>query len=718
MSERPGRPLGDRLLGALPLTLAFLWLCVLYWWQAWGHSSPWLFGDELELAQLSRSIAESGKPALRGESHGFQTLYAYLLAPAWWIDDVHGAYATIKYAGVVIMTCVLFPTYALARLLVSKPAALFAAVATAAIPALAYTPFLVEEPLAYPYAALCLFLIVKALASRSRWWLLGAAAACVVAPFVRAQLALLPVVYALGAAYIAWTGERVRRWRSTWSAGDYVGAFVLVTGAAVAFAAVLGRQSTSWQVATAAPFRGRMFEYGLWAAGALTIGLGVLPVVAGLAALVRPRFEHRSRELRAFVGVAAASILCFGLYAATKAAYISTVFANRVVERNLIYLVPLLMVATALWLDRPKLRPVAVAAAAGFAAYVLTTTPYQMEFHFYSDAPGLAILQMANRNLAFTPGTAEWVLLAALGVALVLLFAARLLRRRRPLRRAVVALAALLVLAWTLAGEISAGDASNSFSRDFLHGFPDPEDWIDRETKGAPTMYLGQGIRDPNGVWLLEFWNRSIKYVWSLDNSAPGPGPTVTPNISGRDGRLQQQRGELKYVVTEPGIEVVGDVVAKGQYLAAGVPAEWRLFRIDYPVRLRTATQGVFSDGWMGEQATFAQYSTRSGKPGFALVTISRKGWGGTNVPGNVTIRVGELEIGKDFQPRLGRVTGVRRWVVNAHEERRFVIPAPAPPVRVEVRISPTFVPNDLDPGIGDRRELGAQVGFGFTDRP
>ena len=38
-----------------------------------------------------------------------------------------------------------------------------------------------------------------------------------------------------------------------------------------------------------------MIDYGLWAAGALTIGLGVLPVVAGLAALVRPPSASRGR---------------------------------------------------------------------------------------------------------------------------------------------------------------------------------------------------------------------------------------------------------------------------------------------------------------------------------------------------------------------------------------------------------------------------------------
>ena len=61
------------------------------------------------------------------------------------------------------MTAVVFPTYFLARTIVGKPAALFAATAAAAVPALAYSQVISEEALAYPYAALCFFLIAKAI---------------------------------------------------------------------------------------------------------------------------------------------------------------------------------------------------------------------------------------------------------------------------------------------------------------------------------------------------------------------------------------------------------------------------------------------------------------------------------------------------------------------------------------------------------------------------
>ena len=53
------RTLADRFLAAFPLLAVFFWLCVVYAWEAWRHGSPWLFGDELELTQLSRAIADT-----------------------------------------------------------------------------------------------------------------------------------------------------------------------------------------------------------------------------------------------------------------------------------------------------------------------------------------------------------------------------------------------------------------------------------------------------------------------------------------------------------------------------------------------------------------------------------------------------------------------------------------------------------------------------------
>jgi hypothetical protein len=120
------------LVAALPLLTIFFWLCLIYGWQAWGNPAPWLNSDEFERAQLARAIAATGHEAQRTVPHAFDSLYTYLIAPAWRIGDMSRAYGVAKGIGVVTMTAIVFPAYLLARLFVAQRWALFACVAAAA----------------------------------------------------------------------------------------------------------------------------------------------------------------------------------------------------------------------------------------------------------------------------------------------------------------------------------------------------------------------------------------------------------------------------------------------------------------------------------------------------------------------------------------------------------------------------------------------------------
>ena len=273
----PTRPAGrvDRLYRAVPLATAFLWLVVLYGWQTRGHVTPWLFTDELKLAQISRSIAETGHAAQRGHPSELpDAVRVSCSRRSGRSTTSRTAYAAIKYVGVFVMTSAIFPTYFLARMIVSKPWALFAAVGAVATPALAYAPFLVEEPAAYPWATLCLFLIAKALAARTRWWVARRRRGRLVAPFVRGQLAVLIAVYVARGRSSSLLDERAgKALAADVVDGDWIGAVVLGIGAIILFSAVVGAHSQTWFIATGF-YRHRTIVYGLWAAGAFTIGLG------------------------------------------------------------------------------------------------------------------------------------------------------------------------------------------------------------------------------------------------------------------------------------------------------------------------------------------------------------------------------------------------------------------------------------------------------------
>lgn len=712
-------PRVDRLIGAVPLVSGFLILCFLYLWQAHNHHTPWLFTDELELTQISRAIAETGHAARRGVPYSIHSLSTVLVSPAWLDGNTPTAYAIAKGIGVVVMASVIFPAYGLARLVCRPATALFAALGAAMIPSMAYSSMLLEEPLAYPWATLCLYLGAKSIATRRRRWIVPTLVTAAAAPLVRGQLVAVPMAVVLAALLYAWGSDRFRERRRSWSPWDWVGAAVVAAAALVLASAVVGGYSHEWAVATQ-DYKGRMVEYGLWAAGALTIGLGVFPVVAGLASLARPKGEQRTRESRALQSISLASLFAFGLYTAIKAAYISTVFATLVEERNLIYVSPLLFAGTGLWLERRRVRLVPLALSAGFALSVILITPYQMDRRLYGDALGLAVLENANRVLAWTPSTARTVLIVFLAISVAVLLVPFALRGgTRRVGAWVAGIVAVLVLAWNLTGQISASNASNAFSSEFLANYPKPYDWVDRAIGNQGFIYLGQNITDANGLWLLEFWNRNLKQMWSLDATAKGPGRTVTPNVLNVRGELTQP--PTRYVVAGPGVHLVGKVVATRLILGAGEGDAWQLVRYAPPLRLAYSVVGTSSDGWIvapgpGIPASNAFTQFDGTRPGVALVTVSRKAWNGSGPSGEVTVRLGTVVIGKDQYPHLGRILQVRRRVIHNGEQVTLQIPAPPPPFRIVTSISPTFRPSAQDPRSSDSRFLGAQVGYVFRE--
>src|SRR6476646_1589715 len=149
--------------------------------------------------------------------------------------------------------------------------------------------------------------------------------------------------------------------------------------------------------------------------------------------------------MKAYVALTSAALIAFGLYTATKASYLSTTFSTVVAERNLIYLAPLLFVATGLALERGRLRLWAIAATSGFCLYVILTTPYHLDQWPYSDALGFSIVQMANRDLAMDDRDVTWLLVGVLIVSIAVLVVPRLLARPR-LTAGIAAGAAALVI--------------------------------------------------------------------------------------------------------------------------------------------------------------------------------------------------------------------------------------------------------------------------------
>jgi hypothetical protein len=700
---------GSRLDTLIPLLFAYCVLAGLYVWQAWRRETPTIFTDELEFTQISRAIADTGEPARRGVAYGFTSLVPWLTAPAWWLSSVVDAFEAVKYLQALVMTAAIFPAYLLARLVVSRPWALFAAIATVAAPALSYAPILVEEPFAYPAGTLSLYLTLRATTAPGRRSVGLAVAGCVLASLVRSQLAALFLVLGLSLGALAWRSPRVQAWRSGWSRWDWAGAVLLGLGAVFFFSAVMSTGSDEW-ARTTNFYKGRILDYGLWATGAFAIGLGIVPVIAALAGIVRRREEWSDPRLRGYAIVTAAAFAVFIWYAAVKGAYLSTTFSSLVVERNLIYLAPLAFAGTALLLEQLVVRWWAALAAGALVLVAVASTPTKLDLFPYYEAPGLSMLALWNREWHWPAGRVDAAIIVVAIAATAVVIGLRLLRGRRRGALVAVGLVAVFVLAWNLTNEVYAAYGEYDLAERMSRNFTQPHDWVDRAAGDGSVTLVGQQFgTDYNGIHLLEFWNRSIDKVWSVDpaSPAPGPGPTQTPDLIKADGTLWPSPG-TDYALAVNGVALQSPVAAHQQQ------AGQTLYRLGGgPLKLRYSQSGVFSDGWMSQRAAYNRFDLRPDELGLARVEL-RQTFCATNAPiVKATIKLGPLRVGSDRQPALARVTDTRHVAIEPCGRRLLIMRPPPGPWRVEIEAGPTFVPHELDPSrTSDIRSLTSVAGF------
>ena len=82
----------------------------------WLRATPSLFPDEYTYASLGRSLAEVGRPLIRGGAAHFPALLEPLVtAPVWWIGDVGLAYRVLQTIGALAMSLAAVPVFLLAR---------------------------------------------------------------------------------------------------------------------------------------------------------------------------------------------------------------------------------------------------------------------------------------------------------------------------------------------------------------------------------------------------------------------------------------------------------------------------------------------------------------------------------------------------------------------------------------------------------------------------
>jgi hypothetical protein len=553
---------------------------------AWLRSTPTFFADEYIYAELARSLAETGRPLIRGASASFPALLQPILtAPAWLVEDVETSFRLVQTLGALLMSLAAIPVFLLARRVgLGNGFALAVAALAVLVPDMVYAAWVVAEPIAYPLALAAVLAGTTALVRPGRRTQLGFLALAGLAAFARAQFVVLPVCF-LAAALVM--GLRERRLRAALREQALVFALLAVPlvllvaigpGRALGFyEGVLDLELTSPEMAKWVGVDAMLLVYGsgiVLAPGAL-LGLWL--------ALRRPR----SRAELAFAGLALPVILVLLVEAAAYG-----LGGDRVQERYFFYAVPLVGIAFALYASRGWPHRLAHAAIAAGLVAVAARVPLSG----YSAAEGKtnAPTLFAQARLEQVFGDVALASLLAAGAVTLLLAAlvAATWRGRTPTALALgLALAACAV---TSAGAVSYNLANAERTKRDVLG-PQPS-FVDRTgIEDAALLQTRASARGIASEYL--FWNRSVDAVYLLPGAEPPDAFAVTRLTVAPDGTLLAG-GEP---VTRPLLaDGFSDTLRFRNSQEIASSPVYRLLRSDGPQRLALYAPGRYADGWLG----------------------------------------------------------------------------------------------------------------------
>lgn len=663
-------------------------------WLSHGMLGPFIFIDELIYSELAKSLAEGDGYAVRDVPlRGYSLLYPALVAPAWALfEDGVVAYGVAKAIGAVVMSTVAVPAYLLARRVASRAAALVAAVTAVAIPSLAYAGTITTESLFYPVASFLALAGVRWLETPTVRRLAALLALLVVAFATRSQaLAFVPALVTAPLILAALRGRSagLRAYAPLWGLVGGLAALLVVVQVARGrpLASLLGAYSV---VGEGGYGVGSVLRTWAWHVELMSLYLLVVPVAVG-AILVA-----RARRLPPAVVAHLAVTLSFLFWSTlVVSAFASRFASDRVQDRYLFFLAPLVLACVAAWVTLGAPRPRVVAPLAAVGALALAVAFPHTRFigePAKSDALALIPLWAGNEHLLAGSYRVTVLLLGAALVALLLLVPAR-----RALVVPLVLLAVFAVLSrpvWTSDKGFRVAGAGALFQG--IRGVE--RTWIDDAVgPRADVVALWTGNADRFTINQAEFFNRSVGRVVYTESPTPG-GVGEERVVAGADGVFRTARGEpvrAGYALLDQSVIPDGDVVARDAKLGT------TLWRLDGPLSTTTTLRGLYPDDtWSGARAVWQRLRCRAGQLEVTVhsdPSLFRR----PQTVGAETTRI------RHGRPEVG-VARIRLRPTDATAKLALrVAPDTAGSCIVRFTVTPTAVPQQVLPGSTDPRVLG-----------
>jgi len=657
-------------------------------WLVHKMPGPFIFVDELIYSELAKSLVETGSFAIRGVPvHGYSILYPALIAPAYWLfDALPNAYAAAKATNALAMSLAAVPAWLLARRVAGRVLALLAAVIAVAVPSMAYTATIVTENLFYPVAllfawalvlvlerpslrrvALLVVVLVASVATRSQ--ALGFVGAAVLAPFLLALLRwdarvlrpFLPLVGGAAAVVVVVLAGQLLRGGSI---SDLLGAYSVVG-------------EGGYDI-------GQVLRFWLWHVEVVALYVCVVPVVALVVLLFRAR--RLAPALQAYL---AATLSLVATSTLVVAAFASRFASDRVQDRYLFFLAPLLVIVLLAWVDLGAPRPVLALGLGGVLAVALVTA---FPYHRFvgepakSDTFSLIPLWTVNQYLVGDSYRLT-VFVCALAFLAVLVLV--------PARRAVAVPLVLLALFVVFSQPVWAGPhgvlrAGRGALFTGIRGVD--RDWIDQHVQGDGSVaVLWTGRADRFTVNQNEFFNRAVGDVYYTVAPTPGGIGETPVTADPADGTFHTATGatiDARYALLDGSISPDGDIVA------SDVPLGINLWRLMGPLSSTTTLTGVYpNDTWSGPHVRWTRRHCHGGEL-------------------EVGLRTDPNLVGAELTDVLATVGGRPAARISVPADRSVALRVPLSTVDgscvVDFRVTPTRIPANRIEGSTDIRRLGA----------
>ena len=556
----------------------------LRFWGGLGRPTVNMVPDEYIYSELSRSLAHSFEPLIRGHfAHYFSLAFPLLSAPLWAFGDIELVYKLTQVLNALVASLAAVPAFLLAReLRLGSTARLGVAALTLAVPGLVFASFVSTDVLGYTLCLCALLAAVRALdepTPRRLAWFLAFAA---LTSFARIQYVVLIPVF-LAAWALLDPRELYGLLRRHLVVCATIAAALLAILILIGLRGLLGGYGDVLNFGIRPIVTARWISIDLLVL-AYAVGAAVFPggVVGLVASLARPR-RRLERASSLFV------LLFFGSLLVEAGLFASNL-TGEVEERYLFTILPALGVFFALAIERGRRLALAVSGVAAATLIVFLRFPLTAY-----DQPGKltgspflqGVFWLQQRHGAGSAG----LLTTTVAIGLLALGALAFFQPRFLMPLAILG-AIAFAGSFSVLATLQGNDRSRAAARTYL---PKDFDRIDDLTSKSVGLVATAG--SPRQLALeLMFWNRSIGDPINL------PGSERVDDFGHRSGTIAADGRLLVEGKPWRGSLLVSDYASQIQLrdarrLLHGLTSD--LWRPRAEARFALMTAGLYFDGWL-----------------------------------------------------------------------------------------------------------------------